>query len=131
VKGLRVLVVDDEEDVRELVLSLLDRCEMRVKAVGRASEALEALVAERPDVLVCDIGMPEEDGYTFIRRVRQLPPESGGRTPAVALTAYSRAEDRMRALLSGYQMHLPKPIQPQELVATLALLTGRHAPAVS
>ncbi len=131
VKGLRVLVVDDEEDVRELVLSLLDRCEMRVKAVGRASEALEVLVAERPDVLVCDIGMPEEDGYTFIRRVRQLPPESGGRTPAVALTAYSRAEDRMRALLSGYQMHLPKPIQPRELVATLALLTGRHTPAPS
>jgi CheY-like chemotaxis protein len=79
----------------------------------------------RPDVLLGDIGMPNEDGYSMIRRIRALPPEQGGRTPAAALTAFARAEDRTAALLAGYQMHLAKPVNPTELIAVVANLAGR------
>jgi PAS domain S-box-containing protein len=124
-QGLRVLVVDDEEDVRELMLAMLERCQVRVRLVGSAREALEVLQRERFDVLVSDIGMPEEDGYSLIRKVRQLPGEQNGRIPALAMTAYARMEDRTRALLAGYQMHLPKPIVPAELLITLTSLAQR------
>ncbi|XXF76418.1 PAS domain-containing protein [Myxococcaceae bacterium GXIMD 01537] len=120
--GLRVLVVDDEADVRELLTVLLEHCEARVRTASNASEAMDLLLRERVDVLVCDIGMPGEDGYAFIRRVRALPAEQGGQTPAVALTAYTRTQDRMKALLAGYQRHLSKPVRPEELIAALALL---------
>jgi len=78
-----------------------------------------------PDLSLSDIGMPEKDGYEFIRAVRKLPSDRGGRTPAVALTAFARSEDRTRAMMAGYQVHLSKPVEAQELIATVASLTGR------
>jgi PAS domain S-box-containing protein len=120
--GLRVLIVDDEADARELLKQVLEMCGSEVATTGSAAEALAALEAESFDVLVSDIGMPEEDGYTLINKVRLLPPEKGGRIPAVALTAYARVEDRVRALTSGFQVHVPKPVEPVELVAVIASL---------
>jgi PAS domain S-box-containing protein len=125
VEGVRVLVVDDEADVREVVATMLERCGVRVSLAASVPEALDVLRRERPDVLISDIGMPEEDGYALIRKVRALPVESGGRVPALAMTAYARMEDRTRALLAGYQMHLPKPIEPTELLVVVATLAGR------
>jgi CheY-like chemotaxis protein len=124
-EGLHVLVAEDEEDSRALFKELLEKCGARVTAVGTAAEALEVLARARPDVLVCDIGLPGEDGYSLIKKVRALTDERGGRTPAAALTAYARAEDRMRALRSGYQIHVTKPVEPAELVTVVANLAGR------
>jgi PAS domain S-box-containing protein len=124
-KDLHVLVVDDEEDTRLFVTTVLEQCGARVTAMGSAAEALVALKESRPDVLVSDLGMPDEDGYSLIRSVRALAEEDGGRTPAAALTAYARVEDRMKVLRSGFQIHLPKPIEPAELVTVVANLTGR------
>jgi hypothetical protein len=124
-KGLKVLLVDDEQMVREMVGTLLESREARVVSVGSAREALVALARELPDVLVSDIGMPVEDGYSLIRQVRSLPAESGGRVPALALTAHARVEDRTRALLAGFHMHLPKPVVQHELLACIATLAGR------
>ncbi len=88
-------------------------------------EALSVFASWKPDVLVCDIGMPEEDGYTFIKEIRQLPPNDGGQTPAIALTGYVRVEDRLRALQAGYQMFVPKPIEATELCMIIAsVLSG-------
>ena len=123
--GLKVLVVDDERDTRELLKIGLGHCGAIVTAVGSTQEALAAIERERPDLLISDIGMPEEDGYDLIRRVRALPSDSGGRIPAIALTAYARTEDRMRALRTGYQMHVAKPVELAELVAVAASLTQR------
>jgi CheY-like chemotaxis protein len=123
--GVRVLVVDDEPDTRELLKAGLGQCGAEVIAVGSAAEALEAIVAAVPDLLISDIGMPERDGYDLIRQVRELPAENGGKVPAVALTAYARAEDRMQALRAGYQMHVPKPVELAELVAVAASLIRR------
>jgi len=122
---LRVLVVDDEEDTRDLLRAVLERCGSEVVTAGSAREALEALEKSKPDVLVSDIGMPEEDGYALIGKVRSLSPERGGKVPAIALTAYARVEDRVRVLVAGFQVHLPKPIEPIELVAIVASLAGR------
>jgi len=123
-----VLVVDDEADARELVATLLHQCGARVTPVGSAPEALAVITAgedgRRPDVLVSDVSMPEVDGYELVRRVRELGPESGGRIPAVALTAYGRSIDRIRALSAGFQMHMPKPVEPAELATVVASLTG-------
>jgi PAS domain S-box-containing protein len=123
--GLKVLVVDDEPDTRELLKVGLGQCGAEVTAAGSAAEALEAIVAAVPDLLISDIGMPGEDGYELIRRVRELPAESGGKVPAIALTAYARVEDRMQALRAGYQMHVPKPVELAELVAVAASLIQR------
>ena len=123
--GLRVLVVDDEADTREMLRVGLTRCGAEVTTASSAPEALEALARGAPEVLISDIGMPGEDGYELIRRVRALPPEGGGRVPAVALTAYARAEDRLRALRAGYQMHLSKPVELAELTSVIASLTRR------
>ncbi|HYE63950.1 MAG TPA: ATP-binding protein [Pyrinomonadaceae bacterium] len=123
--GLRVLVVDDEADARSLVTTILEQCGAEVMTAASAFEALELLEKSRPDVLVSDIGMPEMDGYALIRKVRALPAERGGRTPAVALTAYARTEDRVRILSTGYQMHVAKPVEPTELAAAVASLAGR------
>jgi PAS domain S-box-containing protein len=123
--GLKVLVVDDEPDTRELLKVGLGQCGAEVTAVGSAAEALKAMTIEVPDLLISDIGMPDEDGYGLIRRVRQMPAENGGKVPAIALTAYARAEDRMQALRAGYQMHVPKPVELAELVAVAASLIQR------
>ena len=122
---VRVLVVDDEADARALVKRLLEDRGARVQTAGSVAEAMELLRAETPDVLVSDIGMPGEDGYSLIRQVRALGPELGGNVPAVALTAYARAEDRMKAVLAGFQMHVSKPVEPAELLAMVASLAGR------
>jgi PAS domain S-box-containing protein len=127
-EGISVLVVDDEADARELVASILEESGARVRVAASAEEGFTRLREERPAVLVSDVGMPGEDGYGLIRRVRALPGDAGGRTPAVALTAYARLQDRTRALLEGFQLHLPKPVEPDELVAAVANLGGRISP---
>lgn len=123
--GLRVLVVDDEPEARILIQEVLELCGAKAEECGTAEEAYERLLAIKYDILVSDIGMPEEDGYSLIERVRALPAEKGGGIPAVALTAYARVEDRVRALKAGFQAHLPKPIEPVELAAVVASQTGR------
>jgi PAS domain S-box-containing protein len=123
--GLRVLVVDDEPDTLLMLELGLSRCGAEVKAVSSAAEALAALDSGRFDVIISDIGMPGEDGYQFIRKVRARTPDAGGGTPAVALTAYARVEDRLLALRSGYQMHVPKPVELDELVAVTYSLVSR------
>jgi signal transduction histidine kinase/ActR/RegA family two-component response regulator len=120
--GLRVLVVDDEEDARDLVATLLEHCGVIVKSASSASQALHIVQQDRPDVLISDIGMPLEDGYSLIRRVRLLPIDQGGATPAASLTAYAGVEDRRRAMMAGFNMHLPKPVDPAELVAVVTNL---------
>jgi CheY-like chemotaxis protein len=122
--GVRVLIVDDEADARLILTTIIERCAAEVMAVDSAAEALKALDSFKPDVLMSDIGIPGEDGYSLIRKVRALSPEQGGKIPAVALTAYAREEDRMRALLAGYQVHVAKPVNPAELIATLSGLAG-------
>jgi PAS domain S-box-containing protein len=124
-EGLRILVVEDDEDARELIAMVLRRRGAETVTVGSADEALDAFRRERFDALVSDIGMPERDGYSLVIELRSFPPERGGDTPAVALTAYAREEDRVKALEAGFQTHLPKPINPVELVAAVANLTGR------
>jgi CheY-like chemotaxis protein len=122
-KGLRVLVVDDEHDARDLVTEILQTCGAIVCSAGSAAEAMERLRTERPEVLVSDIGMPDEDGYSLIRKIRALDAKDGGNIPAAALTAYARGEDRRKALDAGFMMHIPKPVEPAELVAVIASLT--------
>ncbi|WP_240359549.1 PAS domain-containing hybrid sensor histidine kinase/response regulator [Pyxidicoccus trucidator] len=124
--GLSVLVVDDEDDTRELLRALLEGCGARVRLASSSAGGLSAVREEAPDILISDIGMPEEDGYTFIRKVRALPSGDPARLPAVALTAYARMEDRARVLLSGFQNHLPKPVEPLELLAVLGSLAKRR-----
>ena len=123
--GLRILIVDDEEDARELITVMLSKSGALMKAASSASEALKLLQDWRPDVLIADIGMPVEDGYGLIKRLRELPKDKGGQTPALALTAYARTEDRVRALSAGYQVHLSKPVDRVELAAVVARLTER------
>jgi signal transduction histidine kinase/ActR/RegA family two-component response regulator len=123
--GVSVLVVEDECDARELIRRVLSQCGADVVAVGGAMEALDTLRTRALHVIVSDIGMPEMDGFELIRRVRKLPAANGGRIPAIALTAFARSEDRTRALLAGYQMHIAKPVEPHELVATIASFAGR------
>jgi signal transduction histidine kinase/ActR/RegA family two-component response regulator len=120
--GIRVLVVDDELDSREITAAALARCGADVASVGSAQEGLALLKRSRPDVLLSDIEMPDEDGYSLMRKIRALSPEEGGATPAAALTAYAGTEDRMRALAAGFQIHVPKPVQPAELAAVVASL---------
>jgi PAS domain S-box-containing protein len=129
-RGIRVLIVDDEPDARETLLEILEHCDAEVLAVGSADEALRELERFKPHVLLSDIGMPGEDGYALIRRVRELPPERGGRVPAAALTAFARGEDRRRALLAGFQMHVPKPVEVNELATVVATLARGSAPGV-
>jgi signal transduction histidine kinase/DNA-binding response OmpR family regulator len=124
---VRVLVVDDEEDSRALMCDLLSGQGAVVELAASAAEALRTLSAKLPDVLISDIAMPETDGYAFIQGLRALPAKLGGAIPAIALTAYARAEDRQLALNSGFQMHLVKPFDPSELVSHVARLA--HAPA--
>ena len=121
-QGVRVLVVDDEPDARELVAVVLGNAGAIVETAASAKEGLAALRRFHPDVLVSDIGMPVEDGYAFMRRVRALPPSEGRRVAAIALTAYTRDEDRAAARAAGYDTHVGKPVNPHELTATIARL---------
>jgi PAS domain S-box-containing protein len=125
-EGLHILVVDDEEDGRTLVTAVLEKCGAKVTAADSAAAGLSLIQKLRPDILLSDLGMPGEDGYSLIKKVRALPAEQGGTIPAAALTAYARVEDRMKVLRAGFQIHLPKPIEPAELIAVVANLSGRH-----
>jgi PAS domain S-box-containing protein len=124
--GRRVVVVDDQPEILDLLGELLALAGAEVRACGTAREALALVRGWRPDALVSDIAMPAEDGYWLIGRVRGLPPEQGGATPALALTAYVRMEDRLRVLAAGFQLYIPKPIDPDEFLAVVAQLTGRE-----
>ncbi|HYK21100.1 MAG TPA: ATP-binding protein [Pyrinomonadaceae bacterium] len=124
--GLRVLVVDDEQDTRELVAAVLTARGAEVVPVSSATEALGQMERQRFDLLISDIGMPEMNGYDLISRIRQLGEEHGGRTPAVALTAYAGIDDRKRALALGYEMHMPKPFVAADLISAAIFLTERH-----
>ncbi|MBO0859066.1 MAG: PAS domain-containing protein [Chloracidobacterium sp.] len=129
--GVWALIVDDEADARELIATLLKQYGARVTVASCAAEAFDKLrkgeADARPDVLVSDISMPDEDGYMLIERVRKLPPEEGGKIPAIALTALERPNDRIKALASGFSMHVPKPVEPEELAMVIANLTGHPA----
>jgi signal transduction histidine kinase/ActR/RegA family two-component response regulator len=124
-EGVRVLVVDDEADARDVVSSALTGYRADVRAAASAREALQVFRSWRPDVLVADIGMPVEDGYSLIRSVRALPADAGGAVPAAALTAYARPEDRARALAAGYEEHVAKPVTPLDLALVVAHLAKR------
>jgi PAS domain S-box-containing protein len=123
--NLKVLVVDDEAGAREVTSSILANAQAEVKTAESARDALQVMDQWQPDVLVADIGMPEVDGYELMRQVRARTPQSGGTVPAAALTAYARTQDRLRVLSVGYQTHVPKPIQPAELVTVVASLAKR------
>jgi signal transduction histidine kinase len=125
-KEVRVFVLEDEEDTRDLLVTALEQCGADVTAFGTVPETLAAFDRAAPDVLVSDIGIPVEDGYSLIRKVRSRDASHGGNVPAAALTAYARPEDRLRALEAGFQTHLAKPLDPAELVATVARLAGRR-----
>jgi PAS domain S-box-containing protein len=123
--GIKVLVVDDEADARDLFKRVLADCGAEVLTVASAGEALVVVETERPHVLLSDIGMPDIDGFELLRRVRALGPARGGTLPAIALTAFARSEDRTRALRAGFLVHVAKPVEPAELVATVAAVAGR------
>ncbi|HXM36546.1 MAG TPA: PAS domain S-box protein, partial [Pyrinomonadaceae bacterium] len=125
--GLRVLVVEDDADARSLITTMLERSGAQATLASSAAEALQAIEGATPDVVVSDIGMPDEDGYELIRRVRALPPERGGLTPAIALTGYATAKDRERAMAAGYQAHIAKPIEQAELLTAIANLVKAEA----
>ena len=124
--GVTILAVDDEPDGRGLIKRVLEECGAKVILAASAQEALSMVLNERPDLIISDIGLPEEDGYEFMKKVRALRPEDGGRTPAAALTAFARAEDRTRALRAGYQTHVSKPVEPTELTAVAASLAQKR-----
>jgi len=127
--GLRVLVVDDEPDARDMLTHALQKFGLEIQCASSAPEALAKMRDSRPDVIVSDIGMPEADGYWLMTQVRSLPPEAGGETPAIALTAYAGSEDRARALSAGYHFHFPKPAEAAELAQAIAAATGRAGKA--
>jgi CheY-like chemotaxis protein len=130
--GLRVLVVDDERDTLGVVTATLEEAGACVMAAASVREALDAFDRQPPDVLVSDVAMPGEDGHALIEKVRAREAERGGRVPAIALTAYAGIEDRTRALLAGYQIHLSKPIDPVQLlevIANVAGMTGKALPS--
>jgi CheY-like chemotaxis protein len=126
--GFKILVVDDDLDTRELIEWVLKRAGAEVISVASAAEALDAIDRERFHVLVSDIAMPEEDGYALLRKIRALPPEHGGRIPAVALTAHSLVQDRLQSLRAGFQSHVPKPVVPEELVEVVASVIHLRRP---
>lgn len=124
-RGVRVLVVDDEHDTREVLSVMLARYGAEIRTAGSAAEAMEIYSQWQPDVLVSDIGMPEEDGYALIQQIRALPQENGADVPAIALTAFASAQDKERALSAGFQRHLAKPVEPVALAKNVARILGR------
>ncbi|MDM9384807.1 PAS domain S-box protein [Chlorogloeopsis sp. ULAP01] len=125
-QGLKILAVDDQADAREFLTAALSEYGANVTTAASTREALQILELVKPDVLLSDIGMPGEDGYALIRQIRQLPLEQGGQIPAAALTAYAREGDRLQALAAGFQMHIPKPIEPIQLLTVVAKLAGNR-----
>jgi len=124
--GVRVLVVDDDSDTRQMLKAVLSECHADVITAASAAEAIKEIEQRKPDVLVSDLGMPEHDGYELIKQVRKTESaDHAARVPALALTAYAKAEDRVRALAGGYQVHLAKPVEPAEFVLVVANLAGR------
>ena len=128
-ENLKVLIVDDDLDSREMLAALLSENGAQVRTASSAKDGLNKIKQcnpeQLPDILISDIGMPEVDGYMFIRQVRALTPEQGGKIPAIALTAYARTEDRIKALSSGFQSHVPKPVESEEFVAVVASFMNR------
>lgn len=122
--GIKILAVDDEPDARFLLTTILERCQAEVKTCESAAEAVELLEEFKPDILVSDIGMPEEDGYSLIKRVRAAEQGTSKRIPAIALTAFARVEDRLKALSAGFNMHVPKPVEPAELAMVISSLVS-------
>ena len=120
--GVKILAVDDEADARTLLGAMFKQCGATVETCSSATEAIRLIEEFEPDVLVSDIGMPGEDGYSLIRKVRDAEKETGGRLPAVALTAFARTEDRFAALSAGFNMHVPKPVEPAELALVISRL---------
>jgi CheY-like chemotaxis protein len=123
--NVRVVVVDDDPDAREVLSTVLSRSGAEVTAVESAAQALAHIESRAPDVIIADIGMPDEDGYAFIEKVRTVAAGRGGEAPAIALTAYARGEDRARALAAGYQLHIAKPFDPAAVVKAVAQLSGQ------
>jgi PAS domain S-box-containing protein len=129
--GLNVLVVDDDRDSRELIARILGDCQARVRIAASAREAFGMLREQPPDLLVSDLGMPEVDGLELLNWVRQLPRDAGGLTPAIALTAFARSEDRLKALEAGFNAHISKPVEPSELIAAVGMAVGPTAPMLA
>jgi CheY-like chemotaxis protein len=128
--NIRVLVVEDEDDAREVLRALFQHCGSEIMVAASAAEALRVLETWQPDVLVSDIGLPDEDGYSLIRKIRALETSRGSELPAIALTAFAKSADRERALQAGFQVHVSKPVEPAELTAVVArLVVNRSTPA--
>lgn len=129
IAGLKVLVVEDDDETRESLLEILTAAGAEVRALAMVAPAIEALSAFEPHVLLSDLAMPGEDGFSLIAQIRRLPPERGGRIPAAALSALAGIDDRDRALDAGFQMHIPKPVDIETLFAALARLAAMRSPA--
>src|SRR5207249_7929072 len=127
--GLRILVVDDEPDSRELVAMILKRSGSEVRCSDSAAAAIRAFKEWKPDLLISDIAMPNEDGFILLEKLRKLKSKRAKQIPAVALSAYASDEDRSLALSKGFQLHLPKPIEPENLVTSIAAALGRADPS--
>jgi CheY-like chemotaxis protein len=129
--GVDALVVDDDRDARELIKRILNDCGATVRIAASAREAIELFREAPPQLLISDLGMPEVDGFELLDWVRRLPRAEGGQVPAIALTAFARSEDRLRALESGFSAHISKPVEPSELIATVASVVGPAAPMLN
>jgi CheY-like chemotaxis protein len=129
--GVDALVVDDDRDNRELIKRILTDCGATVHIAASAREAFARFKEATPKLLISDLGMPEVDGFELLDWVRNLPREQGGQVPAIALTAFARSEDRLRALEAGFSAHISKPVEPSELIATVASVVGPSAPLVN
>ncbi|MNT54698.1 Sensor histidine kinase RcsC [compost metagenome] len=126
-KGLRALVVEDQIDALNLIAKVLSHAGAEVFTANNAADALQKVIRQKPNVLISDIGMPEQDGYYLIQMVRKLPPEHGGHIPAIALTAYAHPEDQERALREGFQLHVAKPVEGSRLVSIVAELMTKKS----
>jgi CheY-like chemotaxis protein len=129
--GVDVLVVDDDRDARELMARILTDCHASVRCAASAREAFVQLQAAPPDILISDLGMPEVDGFELLDWVRALPRDHGGKVPAIALTAFARSEDRLRALEAGFSAHISKPVEPAELIAAVAGIIRPSSPLLT
>jgi CheY-like chemotaxis protein len=129
--GVDALVVDDDRDARELIKRILNDCGANVRIAASAREAFAMFKEAPPNLLISDLGMPEVDGFELLDWVRHLAREEGGQVPAIALTAFARSEDRLRALEAGFSAHISKPVEPSELIASVASVVGPSAPLVN
>ena len=124
-RGVRVLIVDDEQDARDVIADVMTEAGADVTKAGSAAQAFQLLQLNPPHLLISDIGMPNEDGYELLRRIRALPPEKGGDVPAIALTAYARQEDIRAAAEAGFQLHLAKPVKTEKLLEAISVWARR------